>query len=416
MPRIGVAYSPDSGRTVIKAAGGSFYGTQYLGELANPLGWNGPPNSYRFTFNSVEAAAIWAGTVNPASPFYNPLGIRRLPFDYYDRVLVPQGIPPTNNSFRTDLETPMSWQANGGIDRQLTNNIAVSASYLYSRGYNNIRNVNVNTRAPIFFPGGSLLPTNVIVPFDVQFRGGDRPDPRFSEHWQYGNWGKVSHKGVSTSISGRWSNFQTRFSYTWNDSWDDSVAISFMQGPSNPDCVPCEWSRAVINTQRVVGSAVYQTPQSWNVFLRDWQVSGIFEYESGHPYQMLAGFDFNNDTIPADRPQGVPRNSLITDAFRTLDMRFSRTIAVRGDYRVEVMFEMFNMLNWVRWTSYVDSLYVLQGGRYVPRPDSVAFQNSSDLNSPDTHRSPDEIGLSTVQRRSGVGDPMQGQLGFRFRF
>jgi hypothetical protein len=64
----------------------------------------------------------------------------------------------------------------------------------------------------------------------------------------------------------------------------------------------------------------------------------------------------------------------------------------------------------------VDSLYVLQGGQYVPRPDFAAFQASPNLNVLNTNRDADEIGLDPKTRRNGVGDPMRGQLGFRVRF
>ena len=174
-PRLGVAWTPDGGKTLFHAAGGSFYGIQYLGEVANPMGWNGPPSSYRFTFSQVEAGQIWAGTVNPASPYYNPLGIRRLPYYYYDRTLVPQKIPPTNNVFDTDLKTPMSWQGNFGVDRQLTQRVAVSGSFLWSRGYNNIRNVNKNAQAGVLYRQGALLPSGRVTPFDVIYRQGAAP-------------------------------------------------------------------------------------------------------------------------------------------------------------------------------------------------------------------------------------------------
>jgi hypothetical protein len=152
------------------------------------------------------------------------------------------------------------------------------------------------------------------------------------------------------------------------------------------------------------------------VFARDWQASTIFEYEGGHPYQILSGFDTNNDTLAADRPLGVPRNSLITDPYKNVDLRLSRTIPVRGDVRVEVLFEMFNLFNWANYTQYVDSLYVLQGGQYVARPDFATFQASPNLNTLDVHRDPGEIGLDPKTRRNGVGNPFQGQFGLRFRF
>jgi len=412
-PRFGLTYTPDKGKTVMRLAGGAFYGNNYLGEMANGMGWDGFPSSQRYTFTSAQAREMWAGIVTPGSPYFNSTGIRRLPGSYFS---VLQNQPFTRIPFNSKTSPPESVQANVGVERQLGDVFAVSATYLWSRGWHNVRNYNTNPQAPTPYRTGSLLPTGTITPFDINLRLGPRPDPRFGEVLEYANVGGMKFKGLTLAASARWPNLQAKASYTYNGAYDDSVAISFNQGPSDLTCLSCEYSESVLNVQRFVGSLVYTTPKTWGAFGRDFQVAGIIERETGHPFQVQAGFDFNNDTIATDRPNGVPRNALITDPRFSADLRVTRAIPIRGRVKAEVMFEMFNLLNTPHFENYDGNLYVLQGGVYVPRPDFAAFAASSKLNDLDVNRDPKEIGLNPKLRRTAVGDPFQGQLGIRFHF
>jgi hypothetical protein len=180
--------------------------------------------------------------------------------------------------------------------------------------------------------------------------------------------------------------------------------------------VTCEKSDSVLKVQRVVGSLVFTTLSSWPVWARNIQVAGTFERETGHPFQVVAGFDFSNDTVPSDRPYGVPRNALITDPYFNIDLRVSRTIPIKGRVRADIMFELFNLLNTPHYSNYDGNLYRLQSGVYVPRADFAAFAASSELNALNLERDPKTIGLNPALRRTGVGDPLQGQLGIRFHF
>lgn len=413
MPRLGLTFTPDAGKTVVRAGGGVFYGNNYIGEMGNGMGWDGAPGQQKYTFTSAQAREIWNGVLDPRSPYYNPAGVRRLPNTYFD---VMKNAPFTRVPFNPVIKTPSSIQANLGAERQLTKELAVSATYLWSHGFHNIRSVNTNPQANTFYSQGSVLPSGVVAPFDVNFRLGPRPDPRFDEVLVYTNMGKVRFQGLSVAATARWPNLAAKVSYTYNNAWDDSVAISFTQGPSDLECTSCEFSQSVQWAKRLVGSVVYQTPQSWPLVARDFQVGGIVQIEAGHPYMVVPGFDFNNDTIATDRPKGVPRNALFTDPYRNVDLRISRNIRLKGQVHLEVLFEMFNLFNTANYSSYADTLYMFSGGRYVPRPDFATFAASSQLNVYDAERTATDIGLDPKIRRTGVGSPFQGQLGFRFRF
>ena len=422
MPRVGLTFSSDEGRTVIRAAGGKFYGQNYFGEMAQGMMWNGPPY-YPYDFTSGEARDIWAGTQDPTSPYYNDLGARRLPNDYFN-VLLAEQRELAILGFNVETVKPYSWQANVGVERELTDWLAGSVTFLWSKGENNIRSANRNPRAGVFYRQGEVIASSGrVAPYDMWVQEGARPEPvidglNIGNYKEYGNFGAMSYKGLSATATVRWSSFRARVSYGYNSTWDDSVSISFRQGPSDLVCgVDCEWSRSVLSTpHRFIGSIVWQSPEAWPVAARDWQVSSIVNVEAGHPFQVWSGFDFNNETTETDRPMGVPRNSLWTDGFNSIDLRLSRMVRLGGDRSVEVLFEMFNLLNTANYDSYVDQLYTFKGGLFVPRPDFAAFANSGQLNQRDDNRSTDDIGLNTKQRRTSVGDPFQGQLGIRFRF
>jgi hypothetical protein len=416
-PRVGLAYTPDGGKTMMRAAAGSFYGNNYLGEMENGMSWDGFPASQRYAFTSAQAREMWSGIVTPGSPYYNPNGMitRSLSGSYFLNNL--RDKPFTRTPFDPSTKPPQSVQANVSFERQLNNRFAISATYLWSRGWDNVRSVDTNPGAPTFYAAGSRLPSGTVTPFDLNFFGGARPDSRFGDVLVYGNYGSVWYKGLTLAGSIRLPYLTGKISYTYNGAVDDSVAISFLQGPSDLVCgVKCEKSNSVLRVQRVVGSLVFTTLPSWPVWARDIQVAGTIERETGHPFQVVAGFDFSNDTVPSDRPYGVPRNSLITDPYFNIDLRVSRTIPISGRVKADIMFELFNLLNTPHYSNYDGNLYRLQSGAYVPRDDFAAFAASSQLNVLSLNRDPKEIGLNPALRRTGVGDPLQGQFGIRFYF
>src|SRR5207248_9618795 len=68
------------------------------------------------------------------------------------------------------------------------------------------------------------------------------------------------------------------------------------------------------------------------------------------PHQALHSFPTRrssdlNDTTVNDRPVGVGRNSARQPSTSSLDVRLSRSFAVRGGNRLDALVEAFNMLN-----------------------------------------------------------------------
>ena len=77
------------------------------------------------------------------------------------------------------------------------------------------------------------------------------------------------------------------------------------------------------------------------------------------PYNETLGLDLFNNGRGRARPTGVPRNSLETTGFASLDIRASRDIklgAGKDAREVTLGFDTFNVLNHVNYGSFVGTL------------------------------------------------------------
>src|SRR5205814_2079669 len=116
-PRAGISYSLNR-KTIVRAGYGMFF-SRYQSGLISTLFTNN--NLYRqsITYNSATAAQLAAGPVYPnflpATSFTPPAGT-------VDIVVA-----------APNLRNPYTHQANVGIERQITSNINISVSYLWSR-------------------------------------------------------------------------------------------------------------------------------------------------------------------------------------------------------------------------------------------------------------------------------------------
>lgn len=420
-PRLGFSWSVDD-KTVVRMGGGLFFGHHHYGEMAQGLGAS--LDGYeRYDFPSVEATAMWNGLRDPNSIYYNG-GRMRLSQAYRNQYLAGTRTRPFSIFFHpTDLKTPQSYQASAGLERQILPWLSASGNFLWNKGDYNYRSQNINPPAAVLYTARSVLPSGVITPHDVNYRpeDGPRPDPTRANIYTYRQVTRIRYKGGSLSLNARLGGLQLRGAYTYNDTWDDGSDVSTRLLPSDTDCVPCEYSKSVQSTtHNFRGSAVYQTPQRWPIWARDWQLSTVLDFEGSHPALVISSFDFNNDNVITDRPFGVPRTGLWTDGFYSADLRIARFIPLRGRVRAEVIFEMFNVTNTAHFDEWTGNLYRFSGGRYVPLADFVAYNSTPQVNQGfkqgRTEITPEEIGLDHRTRRNSVADPRLGQLAFRLHF
>jgi hypothetical protein len=86
--------------------------------------------------------------------------------------------------------------------------------------------------------------------------------------------------------------------------------------------------------------------------LGGFQFSPIFTYNSGHPFNLLAGADINGDGhFTNDRPPGAGRNTGIGPAYTNLDLRLSRAFKIGEKASLLFTAESFNVANHTNYSS-----------------------------------------------------------------
>jgi hypothetical protein len=95
-----------------------------------------------------------------------------------------------------------------------------------------------------------------------------------------------------------------------------------------------------------VVAAVAESPWQSSRLLSGFQLAPIVTYNSGHPFNLLAGADINGDNhFTNDRPPGAPRNSGLGPNYVSFDLRLSRAIKIAEKFSLQFMAESFNLTN-----------------------------------------------------------------------
>ena len=116
-----------------------------------------------------------------------------------------------------------------------------------------------------------------------------------------------------------------------------------------------EWSRADFDARHRL--ALTGTAKAGR-----WFDAGIlFNARTGTPYSLTTGRDDNRDSLAADRPAGIRRNTLPGPGNITLDVRAARSFPLDSSKKdkspaVTLSLESFNLLNRTNYASYVGNL------------------------------------------------------------
>ena len=103
-----------------------------------------------------------------------------------------------------------------------------------------------------------------------------------------------------------------------------------------------------ISGTNLVAAAVIQSP--WRE--PGLELSPVVSYNTGHPFNLLAGADLNGDNnANTDRPPGAGRNSGQGPDYIDIDARLTRRIKFTERVNLQLMAEAFNLFNRTNFSS-----------------------------------------------------------------
>jgi hypothetical protein len=271
-------------------------------------------------------------------------------------------LPPGTVLFsgQTNYRNPQAQQASLGIERQIGNSWSISANYIYVHTTHLPWAVDTNLLpgAPMVsgVPGANGLPTNGLpfqdweAPVCVSnpgqcFADSSRTILQNNEYESVAN--AVYHGGI-VEVRKRFSNgFSLLANYTYSKAIDDSTDFNSDYAAFNEAVLSAERSLSDFDQRhKLVVAAVIESPWQHSRVWSGFTLSPIVSYNSGHPFNLLAGADINGDNhFTNDRPPGAPRNSGLGPNYATFDLRIGRRFNVGEKATLQFTAEAFNIAN-----------------------------------------------------------------------
>jgi hypothetical protein len=281
-PRVGFAYSANSGKTVVSGAFGITYFPGNFGAIGGFLERN-------FPFFEVFNAQAQLSNIS-----LTPLSVSGLP-TYIPTPITAPVQPPVGvgvelMSQRVQPDMANAW--NVGVQQELSPSTALSITYVATKGTHLFRRRNINTPLPGTTSFNSRLPYQYF----------NASGQQYATNIGYaGADGSSIYNALQVQLKTRMSHgLQGRIAYTWSKEIDDmnlwwplDDRVNRGVGTSQAPDVP----------QSLIASLVYQLPfgkgQRWlsdasrptDLLVGGWQLSTITILQSGMPLTFNAAFD-----------------------------------------------------------------------------------------------------------------------------
>jgi Carboxypeptidase regulatory-like domain len=385
-PRVSFAWSPLNQKLVVRGGFGIFYSPIYgqIADVVQTLGFvngqrqiaqvfvplTGAPGNPSLTSGAIFQTLFAQGLVqctvpNPGSAAcITPANLTQFGINVTN-----VGPPPPLSvvfSGQPGYQSPYSEQASFAIESEVVKNLVVSASYIYvhtlrlpvaidtnalpafstlaptANGHIvSLHNWNVSTLNPLGAPcAGAAIVQCFVNPLLLQTN-------------QYSSVSSGVFQGGIIEVTKRLSNHYSIFgNYTFSKANDTTTDFNSDFGPEDNTNLNLERGLSSFDQRhKVVAALVAETagPSPWK---GGWQVAPILRYNSGHPFNLLAGTDVNGDRHSTnDRPLGAGRNTGLGPDFIDLDLRLTKSFAVGERAQVLVLAEGFNLFNRANFAS-----------------------------------------------------------------
>jgi hypothetical protein len=318
-PRIGIAWSPLSSKTVFRAGFGIY------NELQDALGYRTDQNAPFNPTYSVAALPVSSLPLHPAGP---------LPAK---SLLVPGGVQP-------DLKIPtlMSWSFR--VQQELSSNTALTLGYVGSHGYHEIVGIDANQPFPTICPASpcpATYPDSGPTAFPGALKGAPVPagsyyipagtpkaNPTLANTWTWFSRGDSNYNALQVDLNHRFSRgLSLRAVYTWSKTLDDGDSLNATAAAnapglvSNPFNISADYGPATYDVRHIaVINTIYQLPFGrgralansreglTNALISGWAVTSIVTLQSGFPFtpQLSYNPSNNGDTRNPVRPFANP--------------------------------------------------------------------------------------------------------------
>lgn len=361
-PRAGVAWSIDKD-TVLRASTGIMYDQPILGGYEQALQLSGSPRAPIYTFSGTTPGAPAfpqggaSGTLSQQSPW---------------------AVDP-------NFDVAHTWQSNAQIERALGTDFTASVDVMYAKG-SQLPIVNdVNLINPI----GQLADGRPI--YSSVVNASTRANPQFNHILEVQSIGVSDFKSVTFQVNKRYSHgLSMDVQYSLGKGTDDTalrtqLTVQSENGPEDPSNLKRDNGPNPLDMRHSInGNIVYtSTNHSSNDLVRHLlngnEIGVLIQVNSGLPINIRANRDLNGDATSSDRPLFITRDSLYLPWRKNIDMRYTRSVPIRGGIQGQVIVELKNVFNTPQLAS-VNSTVVVDaaGNPTTPIPNvATGFVNPS---------------------------------------
>jgi Carboxypeptidase regulatory-like domain len=271
-----------------------------------------------------------------------------------------------------NFRNPYSQQAEFGIEREIAPGFSVAASYIYSHTIGlpvaidtnllpapmstvtlangksvSYRNWNTSAAGADPLGGAEGLPCNASQGFACFV------NPFIVQNNQYTSAGSAVYQAGILEVKKRFSDHFSLFgNYTFSKGFDTGTDFNSDYGPQDPTNLGADRGLSEFDQRhKVVVAGVFDSPWK-NPFLSGFQLAPIFTYNSGHPFNLLAGGEVNgNNHTTNERPIGAGRDTGLGPDQTNLDMRLSWQHKVGEKAKLQLTAEGFNIANHTNYAS-----------------------------------------------------------------
>lgn len=373
-PRASASYAFND-KTVLRGGFGMFY-SRFQGTLIQTL----------FFSNGLYQPSISVTPTTAGAPNF-PNNLPSL-----------AGFPSGNVSLSfadPNFRNPYSLQGDIAFEREITPNMAVTGSYVYSRGVQlfTVRDLNIGAEGPpVTYRINDASGNQTGTYSTPTYLAANKVDSRYQRILQVENGGRSTYHAMVLQLNKRFSHgLQYSVAYTLSKSEDlgnigggnNALFYDFPRTFSNTDYSIDKGRSALDQRHRFVFNSIWaptftkSTSAVARYLINGWQLSQITTVASsqgsnptlrvvGTPFpgaafpQTINGFNGGN-RVPFLDPYSIP----IDDIFR-IDARLSREIPFTDRVRLWLNFEAFNVFNHVSDTGVLSEAYSLANGVLTP--------------------------------------------------